>query len=937
MSNRTDQTINQEGALLWENDWTLQPDNSHYFGTISTISYHGMAYLYDDKLLLFGGMDSGRLQETFIYDLSSNSWSWQNLSTLPQNRQNMGMAHLGGDKVLLFGGQVQFADWRNDTWIYDYSEHGWTEMSPSTNPAARKSHAMAYIGDDKVLLFGGYTNGLNSETWIYDQSENNWTNKNPASRPSARDGHAMAYIGSDKVVLFGGGTGGFNMSEETWVYDLSQNNWTNQTPEEEIPQRRTYHDMAYIGEGQVVLYGGTNVNALIGGGIKHDTWIYTLNTNSWAEDENAIGSTPGNRVAHAFSETSMNGSTKPVLFGGSDDMETWVFGGGDYLVDENPSTITVSQPNGGETWYVGNSNNISWESDAYSGTVNIQLSTSGGSSWTSITSNTGNDGSYAYTPDGSKVSTQCLIKVTSNEAPAVGDESNAVFTIAVAVSNPPPTNLVSLNGYHQAVPLAWQAPSGGTPTGYKIYRDSQVIASNITRTYYRDESVTNGQTYNYQVTAVYPGEESDFSNGFYGNAMANGYTLNAGWASSAPNLDGSIGSGEWAVAATTTITYPGNAGTVRVYVMNDADYLYVAVDDGIDNSLDNNDTFGLVFDDNHNRELPSSSPSSEGLIRMVWSTSAINAYMGTSGFFPDNLNYDAWVTPGGIDQGIALSSGHVHYEGRIELGSSPLQSSPGNAIGMAFYTWNGASGTFTGIWPETLLDLQSYASGYGWFYGPFSYGDIQLASLSGSAIVRFQVDMTNELPNVNSGDIIGVRGSQNPLDWSQTVQMSDPEGDDVYWADLDFTGIAPSTPIEYKFVHHSPPLDQTTNVTWENDPNRGATLTGSDQTLPLVSWNNETTGIAEEKNVPIQFELHQNYPNPFNPMTTIQYKTTYKSHIELNIYDLLGGHVTCLVSEEQEPGTHVVTWNATGLSSGVYLYQINAGEFIKKRKCLILK
>ena len=78
-SKQSVQTNSTEKALLWENDWTLQPDNNHHFGTMFELFDHGMAYLGDDKVLLFGGMLStgGNYQETYIYDLSQNTWIWQ--------------------------------------------------------------------------------------------------------------------------------------------------------------------------------------------------------------------------------------------------------------------------------------------------------------------------------------------------------------------------------------------------------------------------------------------------------------------------------------------------------------------------------------------------------------------------------------------------------------------------------------------------------------------------------------------------------------------------------------------------------------------------------------------------------------------------------------------------------------------------------------------
>jgi len=205
-----------------------------------------------------------------------------------------------------------------------------------------------------------------------------------------------------------------------------------------------------------------------------------------------------------------------------------------------------------------------------------------------------------------------------------------------------------------------------------------------------------------------------------------------------------------------------------------------------------------------------------------------------------------------------------------------------------------------------------------------------------SAIVRFQVDMNSELQHLNPGDIIGVRGSIAPLDWMVTIPLADPEGDGVYWADMDFTEIEPDTEIEYKFVYHQPPLEGMDNVTWEVDPNRHATLTGEDQTLPLVSWNNLGT-MAEGKNIPVQFELHQNYPNPFNPSTTIRYNVPKPSFVTLIIYNLLGNEVTTLVNGTRTPGEYSVSWNGEGQSAGIYLVQLKAGNFTDTRKLILQK
>jgi hypothetical protein len=84
---------------------------------------------------------------------------------------------------------------------------------------------MAYIGGDQVLLFGGldmYYSVLGG-TWLFDQSDATWTQLSPATSPSARYGHAMAYIGGDQVLLFGGVDASFSVVGDTWVFDLQEN------------------------------------------------------------------------------------------------------------------------------------------------------------------------------------------------------------------------------------------------------------------------------------------------------------------------------------------------------------------------------------------------------------------------------------------------------------------------------------------------------------------------------------------------------------------------------------------------------------------------------------------------------------------------------------------------------------------------------------------
>ena len=107
--------------------------------------------------------------------------------------------------------------------------------------------------------------------------------------------------------------------------------------------------------------------------------------------------------------------------------------------------------------------------------------------------------------------------------------------------------------------------------------------------------------------------------------------------------------------------------------------------------------------------------------------------------------------------------------------------------------------------------------------------------------------------------------------------------------------------------------------------------TGTSTPLRSIPVNNELV-----LDLPTQLILHQNYPNPFNPSTAISYELSANSHVRLKVYDLLGREVAELVNTQQSAGMHEVTFNASALSSGMYLYRIEAnGAFQTKRFTLI--
>ena len=102
-----------------------------------------------------------------------------------------------------------------------------------------------------------------------------------------------------------------------------------------------------------------------------------------------------------------------------------------------------------------------------------------------------------------------------------------------------------------------------------------------------------------------------------------------------------------------------------------------------------------------------------------------------------------------------------------------------------------------------------------------------------------------------------------------------------------------------------------------------------------------TTGVASaveqlDGAVPREYALSQNYPNPFNPATTIQFALPKSSYVSLKVYDALGREITMLVSQQLNPGYFTIRWNAN-VSSGIYFYRLQAGNYVATKKMILIK
>ncbi|MDR9416169.1 MAG: CotH kinase family protein [Gracilimonas sp.] len=127
----------------------------------------------------------------------------------------------------------------------------------------------------------------------------------------------------------------------------------------------------------------------------------------------------------------------------------------------------------------------------------------------------------------------------------------------------------------------------------------------------------------------------------------------------------------------------------------------------------------------------------------------------------------------------------------------------------------------------------------------------------------------------------------------------------------------------------NPGFDNTEGLNWAASTGNGTP--GQENSDILVSNKAEEIDILPES-----IAMEQNYPNPFNPETTISYSIAEQANVTLKVYDSLGRLVTTLVNGYKAPGQYQVSWNASGHSSGVYIYRLEGnGESITKRLMLI--
>jgi hypothetical protein len=249
--------------------------------------------VYDSKadrsILSLLTIDWSTLQ-TWAYDANSDAWS--RLADGPLQMVGQRLAYdAESDKIIMFGGftvtDFKFVD---ETWVYDFNTNTWTNMQPRIHPSGRNYIGMVYDSKaDRVVLWGdwqrNYTAATDESVWTYDYNTNTWQEfPHKKDGPNVRDYTMLAYDEkADRIIMYGGYTYG---NSETWVYDLNTHTWRQMSPLQN-PGELSRHNMIYIRDvNRTMLYGGQDGPYYFQ--YKANLWLYSLKFDKWMnalEDE----------------------------------------------------------------------------------------------------------------------------------------------------------------------------------------------------------------------------------------------------------------------------------------------------------------------------------------------------------------------------------------------------------------------------------------------------------------------------------------------------------------------------------------------------------------------------------------------------------------------------------------------------------------------------
>jgi len=268
---------------------------------------------------------------------------------------------------------------------------------------------------------------------------------------------------------------------------------------------------------------------------------------------------------------------------------------------------------------------------------------------------------------------------------------------------------------------------------------------------------------------------------------------------------------------------------------------------------------------------------------------------------------------------------------------------------------------------EYIFTQTDYDNGYTEIVGNYNNGTLSTV-LNQPAVIKFTVN-TNGARSVNGNlfanvQTVHVAGSASPLQWpgqwanneiNKLIQLYDDgtngdvtAGDKIFSRNITFPAFTVLR-VEYKYsINYG--IDGQNDGTNDNEAGfaqnhilnmgrfwTGATVVDTFGVMGDSKVKDVTTGVISEDALVKTFALEQNYPNPFNPTTIIRFSLPEASYVIMKVFNLLGQEVATLVSENLNAGIYSVNFDASNLTSGIYIYKISAGKYEASKKMLLIK
>jgi N-acetylneuraminic acid mutarotase len=452
------------GATYLNTGGRYNPSTDSWTATSTTNApsgrdFHTAVWTGSAMVVWGGGDDTGDFNTGGRYNPGTNNWTATSTTNAPTPRA----AHTAvwaGSEMIVWGGVSNFVE--VDTGgRYNPSTNTWTATSTTNAPTGRQVHTAVWTGSEMIVWGGDAVPYILNTGGRYNPSTDSWTATSTTNAPDARVFDTAIWTGSEMIVWGGSNYGGYSNSGGR--YKPGTDSWA-ATSTFNAPDRRGYHTAVWTGS-EMIVWGGYDGHSVLNSGGRYCgqyppplTIIQPNGGEVWlmgSVHEIKWDRTNLKRSDHLIIQYSRDGGATWLTI--AQDIPAFAFGYW-WQVDNFPTTqgrvkiflqkdrsitdqsdanftvqrspyITLLRPNGGESWTVGQNQNIHWSRQNPGGnTVAIDYSTDNGTTWIRIATQAADTGWYLWNVPG-PATTTAKVRIRFHETPSVRDTSDAVFTI----------------------------------------------------------------------------------------------------------------------------------------------------------------------------------------------------------------------------------------------------------------------------------------------------------------------------------------------------------------------------------------------------------------------------------------------------------------------------------------------------------------------------